>query len=294
MAPVRRKSKRRNAMTETAMPVRKIKIGPNVRRAVGDVSSLICEIDRTGLPPRPIVVTGAGELIAGAPELLAWRQSQHRRRAVPVCVLDIEAVARGEQACPAKLAPSEAVTLARLIEPAVRAEAKRRQGHGLTARGRRNSKPGVNMTTRDMVAARCGMSPKTLWKATLVIDAATETPEQYDGLVARMDDSCNVDSAYRTLAGSATVAVLRQPSIFATTMIGRKSLGEFSIRDLRWLASFFREVGPAIRSAPDAGDIAAALSVTEVRKAIDRANRYREGKLRPISVTQKRPRGGVG
>lgn len=276
---------------ETMMPARKIKIGPNVRQDVGDIASLVAEIDNAGRTPRAIVVSDAGELIAGAPELAAWRKSKRKHERISVRVIDLEEFAHNglDQGDALKLAPSEAVTLARLIEPFVRADARRRQGHGMTARGRHKGAQGMHMTTRDVVALRCGLSPRTLSDAMRVVDAAKDDPVRYARWVGKMDDTPNVNGALAAVTWRDTRRILQQPGIFSTTKIGRKALGEFSVAELRWLIGFFAALGEADLGDDGERNVAAVLTVRAVERALARASQPR-GNRSHISVAQKRSR----
>lgn len=285
-------------MIETTLPGRKIKIGPNVRQDVGDIARLVAEIDNAGRTPRAIVVSDAGELIAGAPELAAWRKSKRKHERIPVRVINLEEFARhgldqGDDAL--KLAPSEAVTLARLIEPFVRSDARRRQGHGRTARGRRKG-PGEHMTTRDVVAMRCGLSPRTLSKAMHVVDAAKDDPVLYGRRVGEMDDTPNVDAAFGAVIWRDTARLMTQPGVFTSTTIGGEALGKFSVAELRWLIGFFAALSEADLGGDGERNAAAVLTVRAVKRALARAEGFSDPSrhLRPISVTQKRHRSARG
>lgn len=202
-----------------------------------------------------------------------------------------------------KVVPSEAVALARSIEPELREQGRRRQAHGLTARGRpktadQAAKP---CKTRDLIAARCGMSPRTLARATAVIRAAENEPERFAAVARRMDETGNVEAAYRAILSPGTRRMLSQPPIFNQTMIGRMPLGEFSLPDIRWLVGFFAALGTALdtpRNA-DATSLAGFISEAKIKWAIARGDRMRDrddqsdasGKYGITSVDPKRSKG---
>ena len=101
-------------------------IGERHRLDLGDLDALAASIKDTGLL-HPIVVQRDGTLVAGerrlrAVELLGWRK-------IPVTVVDLDAVVRGEFAentCRKDFTLSEAVAIKRALEPLEKAKAKER------------------------------------------------------------------------------------------------------------------------------------------------------------------------
>src|SRR5262249_60596321 len=99
------------------MKISDIVVGTRHRKDMGDVAGLAASIKELGLL-HPIVVRPAGVLVAGerrlrAAKLLGWAT-------IPVSVVDLEAVARGEfaeNAVRKDFTLSEAVAIKRALEP---------------------------------------------------------------------------------------------------------------------------------------------------------------------------------
>lgn len=107
------------------------------------------------------------------------------------------------------MTPSAAVAIATQIAPLLAGDAKRRQRyHGGTAPGRRSASAQKRMPTRDLLGAYCGLSGKTLEKAIFVVEAAERDPHRLGGIVQRMDETGNVDAAYRAALRPSTCAML--------------------------------------------------------------------------------------
>ena len=112
-----------------------------------------------------------------------------------------------------------------------------------------------------------------------VVQAAAKDPDKYAHVVHQMDDTFNVDAAYRIVIGLSTRRAMTEPAIFWTTQIGRVPLSEWSLSDLRWCVGFFGELGKLLA----AGDGAVSETLTEahVGRAVARGNRMQgAGKLR--------------
>ena len=115
-------------MATKTVPITAIRVGKRHRKDLGDIRSLARSIQEIGLL-HPIVIRPDGVLIAGerrlrALKLLGWKK-------VPVTVLDLDKVIRGEVAenvFRQDFCPSEMVAIARALEPILRREAKARQG----------------------------------------------------------------------------------------------------------------------------------------------------------------------
>jgi ParB-like chromosome segregation protein Spo0J len=105
-----------------------IKIGERFQRDLGDIESLARSIDDVSLL-HPIVIQPDGTLIAGRRRLaacstLGWEH-------VPVRVMDLEAVVRGEHdenAHRKDFQPTEIDAIRRALEPIERAAAREPQG----------------------------------------------------------------------------------------------------------------------------------------------------------------------
>ena len=112
------------------MKISEIKIGKRHRQNLGDIATLAKSIQETGLL-HPVVVTPAGELIAGRRRLealksLGWEDT-------PVNVVDLDEIVKGEYAenfARKDFTPSEMVAIKRAIEPSIREAAKERMLSG--------------------------------------------------------------------------------------------------------------------------------------------------------------------
>jgi N6-adenosine-specific RNA methylase IME4 len=185
-------------MSQATLPIEKIDLGFRYRKDLGDLRPLADSIAEVGLL-HPIVVTPDGRLIAGqrrleACRLLGWDE-------VPVTVIDLDEVARGEaheNFVRKDLLPSEIVALKRAIEPFERSEARRRQGsradlcHPATVAQCQGA-------ARDKIARYLGVGRTTIERAEAVVEAAEQEPEEYGYLVEQMDRSGKVAGAYRRL-----------------------------------------------------------------------------------------------
>ena len=123
--------------TTPTMQVDKIKVGARFRRDLGDIGGLARDIDEIGLL-HPVVVSSAGELIAGARRLAAWRKSSHRNEPIPVHVVDMQLLMRGEwseNVARKEFTPSEAVAIKRAIEEKLKPAAAARQKSGKKVEG---------------------------------------------------------------------------------------------------------------------------------------------------------------
>jgi ParB-like chromosome segregation protein Spo0J len=187
------------------MELSKIKIGPRHRKDVGDVRALARNIDEVGLL-HPVVVNPSGELIAGARRLAAWKLSKFADHAIPVHVVDLDQIVRGEfseNVHRKDFTPSEMVAIMRALEPAYRAMAKERQRHhGGTTHGRRSAQPAEDAgNALDQIAKVLGKNRKTLQQAAAVVAAHERDPKNRElaGIVERMDIFGNIHGAFKQL-----------------------------------------------------------------------------------------------
>ena len=265
---------------QQVMSVSEIKIGKRARADLGDLDALAVDINEIGLL-QPVVVSRERVLIAGERRIEAWKRSKHAKRPIPVHVVDLAAIARGEWSENVQrksFTPSEAVALARLVEPILRAEGRRRQGHGTTAPGKANEAERSKAThsTRDLMAKHCGFSTKTLQKAITVVNAGERDQRRFGDIVKQMDESGNVDAAYRVIVAPSTRRMLTKDTIFTTTRIGDVPLGDFTAPEIRWLIGFFAELGARIgQPASDAINASEIFKPDEVRCAIKNGDRMR-------------------
>jgi ParB/RepB/Spo0J family partition protein len=188
----------------TRLPIEAIVVGDRVRKDFGDVTSLAKSINANGLL-HPIVVrrhTGYVEphyeLIAGERRLRAWGLSQFRDDPIPVNIVDLESVKRGEWAENHErknFTPSETVEIKRALEREfdLSGAAERRMRAG------RKAPAGEKGRAVDLAAAYTGVSGKTIRKAEAVVKAAEEDPERFGQLKTQMDKSGRVDGPHKRL-----------------------------------------------------------------------------------------------
>ena len=168
-------------------------IGERHRKDMGDIEGLARSIDEIGLL-HPVVVRPDGTLVAGerrikACLLLGWQD-------IPVTVIDLDAIIRGECDENQKRkdwTPTEAVAIARELEPMEREAARERSGARTDIQPVENFSAGRAL---DKVADAVGMSRPTLTKAQEVIEAAEENPELFGDLPDMMDET-SIERAYK-------------------------------------------------------------------------------------------------
>lgn len=186
----------------STMSIADIRVGSRCRSEMGDIAGLARSIADVGLL-HPVVVTPERDLIAGARrlaacQLLGWRD-------VPVTVVALEEVLRGEQAENTQrkgFTPTEAVAIGRALEPMVREQARERQAAGLLAGSEGRPVP-VNYRNgdtqgeaREIVARAVGMSGATYERARAVVAAAEADPETFGPIVEEMDRTGRVLPAF--------------------------------------------------------------------------------------------------
>ena len=187
------------------MPIDAIRVGPRHRKDLGDIPALAASMAELGLL-QPIVIRPDGTLIAGERRLRAAKQLAWE--AIPVTVVDLDAVVRGEFAensLRKDFSPSEAVAIKRALEPLEKEAAKERMREG--ARVGKVSTPSGK--ARDKVAAVAGMSGRTLEKAEAIVDAAEAEPERFGKLLKQMDDTGRVNGVFRRLKIAKQAALIR-------------------------------------------------------------------------------------
>jgi ParB/RepB/Spo0J family partition protein len=170
-----------------------ITVGERHRRDMGDIPALAASIASIGLL-HPVVITPNGELIAGARRIEACRRLGWS--AVPVHVVDIDAIARGEFAENAHrkdFAPSELVAIAATVEQRERELAQQRMTRGKISTAAERGR------VRDRVAEPLGVSGRTFEKAKAVVEAAEAEPERFGHLMETLDRPHGVSKAYHGL-----------------------------------------------------------------------------------------------
>jgi N6-adenosine-specific RNA methylase IME4/ParB-like chromosome segregation protein Spo0J len=198
-----------------------VRIRARHRRAIGDLSDLKTSMATLGLL-HPIVVNERRVLIAGerrlrAAQALGWRTVPIRVVRTIDDALQALRAERDENTCRRDFQPSEAVALARDLEPFERKEAEARHAQGVKAGGKaRHGKSAGNSRTakrepvaKDKIAAAVGVDRKTLAKAEAVVAAAEAEPEKYERLREQMDRTGNIHGAYKQLEKAKQAEAIR-------------------------------------------------------------------------------------
>jgi ParB/RepB/Spo0J family partition protein len=192
-------------MASSSRPIGEIRVTARHRRDVGDLSDLMASMDTIGLL-HPVVITHTNQLVAGERRLRAATQLGWRE--VPVRVVrTLDEVARllqaerDENTCRKAFVPSEAVALARDLEPFERQAAQtRHEAHSGRPSKTTGKFPAVSKArAKDKIAAAVGVDRKTLAKAEAVVVAAEQRPERFARLLQQMDRTGNVHGAYKQL-----------------------------------------------------------------------------------------------
>ncbi len=183
--------------------ISEIRVNGRCRQEAGDIDALAASIADVGLL-HPVAIREDGQLVAGYRRLLAAKKLGWD--SVPVTVVkslnDAAALLRAERdenTCRLDFAPSEAVALGRALEAIERDAAKARQKTLNNAETASGNLPEAIGRTRDKVGAAVGMSGKTYEKARAVVEAAEAEPEKYGPVQARMDETRNVDAAFKAV-----------------------------------------------------------------------------------------------
>jgi hypothetical protein len=178
-------------------PLESIILGDRHRKNYGDLDALARSIDENGLL-QPIVITPYNVLIAGERRLLAWPKTSFCDQPIPVHVVELDEIARGEWAENADrkdFTLSEAVAIRRALEPGLKAKARDRQGARTDLRGNSpNVEPG---RAADQAARLVGRDRRTLDKAAAIVAAAEAEPQKYGKLVEDMDRTGHVNGPYK-------------------------------------------------------------------------------------------------
>jgi ParB-like nuclease domain len=181
---------------ESSRAIDAIIVGERSRREMGDIAELAASMRESLL--HPIVIRPDGTLVAGerrlrAAKLLGWTE-------IPVTVVDLDAVVRGEFAeniHRKDFTLSEMVAIKRALEPLEREAAKERQG----TRTDKHPEQVLHTFGRalDHVAKVVGKHRTTLARAEAVVDAAEAEPEKYGKLLAAMDKTGRVNAPFKRL-----------------------------------------------------------------------------------------------
>lgn len=172
-------------MSVTTTAIAEVRIGERFRRDLGDLSSLARSINEVGLL-QPIVVDETGRLVAGLRRLEACRSLGWT--AVPVHTVNLSEIAKGEfyeNVARKGFTASEIVAIKRALEPAVRKEAKKRQG---TRVDRGKTLPAESARSRSVIAAYLGVSHDTLSKMEKLVEAARKDPGRLGSILQMVDE----------------------------------------------------------------------------------------------------------
>ena len=179
------------AKSSLTVRIANIDVGIRHRRDPGDIDGLAASIAAVGLL-QPVVININNKLIAGAQQLrlLQWTSAE---TIVPVHVVDIDAIVRGELAENSRrknFTPSELVAIAATVEQRERELARERMTLGKVSTGSERGE------ARSRVAEPLGVSGRTLEKARTVIEAAEAEPgnEKIAKLVEAMNGPAPVAS----------------------------------------------------------------------------------------------------
>lgn len=186
--------------------VRQIK---RVRKDLGDLIQLAHSIETVGLL-HPIVLTKDRRLVAGERRLAAFRQLGRKR--IPAHLVEslddaltLLLAERDENTCRKDFTPMEVYAVDERLRPLEEKAAKQRQGEG-GGRGKKAPRKTSRQNggkfsgdSRDRIAAAVGVSHGTLEKIRKVAEAAERAPKKWAPIVAEMEETGNVDKAYREL-----------------------------------------------------------------------------------------------
>jgi len=181
--------------------IRAIHVSARHRRDLGDLSDLKSSMVAIGLL-HPIVVDEKNRLLAGQRRLSAAKElgwSEVPVRIVRTLDDAIKALnaERDENTCRKDFLPSEAVALARDLEPLERRAAQRRKGTSNNERAK--LAPSNKGKAREKIAAAVGVPRTTLAKAERIVAAAERDPEKFEKLRDQMDRTGNVHGAFKQL-----------------------------------------------------------------------------------------------
>lgn len=188
------------------LAIDKIEVNGRHRRDMGDVGSLANSIATIGLL-HPVVITAGHHLIAGERRIAAARSLNWTEIEVRfVDSLDdakfLLLAERDENTCRKDFTPSEAVAVGRQLEELERprAEQRRRDTQGRPKKTAENftavsAEP--KTTTRDVVGQAVGMSGVTYQRAKAVVTASESEPKKFAPIVAEMDRTGKVNTAYK-------------------------------------------------------------------------------------------------
>lgn len=182
--------------TMTTRAINQIKVIDRHRRDFGDLAALARSIDDKGLL-QPIAITPDDILIAGERRLRAWPLTRFKDEPIPVHVVDLEQIVRGEWAENADrkdFTLSEIVAITKALEPLL-ATPRGRPAKEISATCANKPKG----KTTEKVAAYAGVSARTIEKAKAIVEAAEADPGRYGKLLETMDRQGRANGPYKRL-----------------------------------------------------------------------------------------------
>jgi ParB-like chromosome segregation protein Spo0J len=206
-------------MTIRRMKVGDIKVRGRVRNDLGDLTDLCRSIEEVGLL-HPVVVTADDRLVSGERRIAAFKQLG--RDDIPAVVAEnlddallLLKAERDENVCRKGFTPGEAVALGERMEKQLKpaAETAKKSGKSADGRagGRGKKKPERKLRSgfgkvSSKVAPAVGMKARTYEKAKAVVAAAESAPAEFEAVVKKMNDTGNVDAAFREVKRAAKEA----------------------------------------------------------------------------------------
>ena len=198
-------------------------IGERCRKDMGDVAGLANSIESIGLL-HPVVVDGSDHLIAGQRRIRAFEMLG--RKKIPVNVVDLDAIVRGEYAENAIRKPfslKEVYAIYKAAGPVEAAaalakmQAQAERGK-LGGRGKKKTPEDIGLKglrapqTRDKVGTFAGISGKTLERVITVMEAAEAEPENelFAKLIEDMDRTGNANGPFKRLKVARKSAEIRR------------------------------------------------------------------------------------
>ena len=168
-----------------------IKIGERFRKDLGNVKSLAKSIKEVGLL-HPIVLDENNNLIAGFRRIKAFEALN--RETIPFTIISVDDLKEGEiqeNRERKNFTASEMVAIKRYMEPELTIEAEKRKKSSLKkgAKKPRASKKDERDKGRtdNRIAKACGVSKGTLRKAEKIVEAAEKNPQEFKGLLEKVD-----------------------------------------------------------------------------------------------------------
>jgi len=168
-----------------------ITIGERFRKDLGNIKDLAKSIEKVGLL-HPIVLDENKNLIAGFRRIKAFEVLGRDR--IPSTTITLEDLRNGEieeNRERKDFTASEMVAIKRYLEPKLSKEAEKRE-----KRGKPSSKLDKGRTD-DKIAKACGVGRVTLRKAEKIVEAAEENPEEFGGILEKVDSGkVSINYAY--------------------------------------------------------------------------------------------------